>query len=68
MMLQDQEILVQQILDLLYSYDFNINKEWHIRPGVNFKFYYLGLDIGKLVFNSQITGSGTISINNTSSF
>jgi type IX secretion system PorP/SprF family membrane protein len=45
-------------IGLLYSYDFNINKEWHIRPGVNFKFYYLGLDIGKLVFNSQITGSG----------
>lgn len=46
-------------IGLLYSYDFNINKKWHIRPGVNFKFYYLGLDIGKLVFNSQITGSGT---------
>jgi type IX secretion system PorP/SprF family membrane protein len=46
-------------IGLLYSYDFNINKDWHIRPGVNFKFYYLGLDIGKLVFNSQITGSGT---------
>jgi type IX secretion system PorP/SprF family membrane protein len=46
-------------IGLLYSYDFNINKEWHIRPGVNFKFYYLGLDIAKLVFNSQITGTGT---------
>ncbi len=46
-------------IGLLYSYDFNINKDWHIRPGINFKFYYLGLDIGKLVFNSQITGSGT---------
>ncbi len=46
-------------IGLLYSYDFNINKEWHIRPGVNFKFYYLGLDINKLIFNSQITGSGT---------
>ena len=45
-------------IGIVYSYDFNINKEWHIRPGVNFKFYYLGLDIGKLVFNSQITGSG----------
>jgi type IX secretion system PorP/SprF family membrane protein len=45
-------------IGLLYSYDFNINKEWHVRPGVNFKFYYLGLDIAKLVFNSQITGSG----------
>lgn len=46
-------------IGLLYSYDFNINKTWHIRPGVNFKFYYLGLDINKLIFNSQITGSGT---------
>ncbi len=46
-------------IGLLYSYDFNINEQWHIRPGVNFKFYYLGLDIYKLVFNSQITGSGT---------
>lgn len=46
-------------IGILYSYDFNINKEWHIRPGVSFKFYYLGLDIGKLIFNSQITGSGT---------
>ena len=45
-------------IGLLYSYDFNINKTWHIRPGVNFKFYYLGLDISKLIFNSQITGSG----------
>ncbi|HEX2968793.1 MAG TPA: PorP/SprF family type IX secretion system membrane protein [Bacteroidales bacterium] len=46
-------------LGLLYSYDFNIDKQWHIRPGVNFKFCYQGLDIYKLIFNSQITGSGT---------
>jgi type IX secretion system PorP/SprF family membrane protein len=46
-------------IGLLYSYDFNINKIWHIRPGVNFKFYYLGLNIGKLLFNSQLTGTGT---------
>lgn len=46
-------------IGLLYSYDFNINREWHVRPGVNFKFYYLGLDIYKLIFNSQLTGSGT---------
>ncbi|HPF03035.1 MAG TPA: PorP/SprF family type IX secretion system membrane protein [Bacteroidales bacterium] len=47
-------------IGLLYSYDFQINREWHIRPGVNFKFYYLGLDIYKLIFNSQLTGSGTV--------
>ncbi|MBG0861316.1 MAG: PorP/SprF family type IX secretion system membrane protein [Bacteroidales bacterium] len=46
-------------IGLLYSYDFNINQDWHIRPGVNFKFYYLGLNIYKLIFNSQMTGSGT---------
>jgi type IX secretion system PorP/SprF family membrane protein len=46
-------------IGLLYSYDFNINREWHIRPGVNFKFNYLGLNVYKLIFNSQITGGGT---------
>jgi len=46
-------------IGLLYSYDFNINKQWHIRPGVSFKFYYLGLNLYKLLFNSQLTGSGT---------
>jgi type IX secretion system PorP/SprF family membrane protein len=46
-------------IGVLYSYDFNINKQWHVRPGINFKFYYLGLNIGKLVFNSQLTGTGT---------
>jgi len=47
-------------IGLIYSYDFNINNKWHIRPGVMFKFYYLGLDISKLLFNSQLTGSGTV--------
>jgi type IX secretion system PorP/SprF family membrane protein len=45
-------------IGLLYSYDFLVNREWHIRPGVNFKFYYLGLDISKLLFGSQLTGGG----------
>ncbi len=47
-------------IGLIYSYDFNINNKWHIRPGVMFKFYYLGLDISKLLFNSQLTGSGSV--------
>ncbi|MCX6333432.1 MAG: PorP/SprF family type IX secretion system membrane protein [Bacteroidia bacterium] len=46
-------------IGLLYSYDFSITKEWHIRPGVNFKFYYTGLDISELLFNSMLSGSGT---------
>jgi type IX secretion system PorP/SprF family membrane protein len=47
-------------IGICYSYDFNINREWHIRPGVNFKFYYLGLDIGRLLWSSQMTGSGSV--------
>lgn len=46
-------------IGLLYSYDFNLNKEWHVRPGVNFKFFYQGLDFLKLIFASQMSGSGT---------
>ena len=47
-------------IGLLYSYDFQINDDWHIRPGVNFKFVYLGLDLTKLTWNSQITTGGTL--------
>ena len=47
-------------LGLLYSYDIQINEDWHIRPGINFKFTYLGLDLTKLVWNSQITTGGTL--------
>lgn len=47
-------------LGILYSYDFQINDEWHIRPGVSFKFTYLGLDLTKLLWNSQITTGGTL--------
>lgn len=47
-------------IGLIYSYDFNINESWHIRPGINFKFTYMGLNIYKLVFASQMTGSGTV--------
>ena len=47
-------------IGLLYSYDFNIDRNWHVRPGINFKFYYLGLNIGKLIYNSQISGNGTV--------
>lgn len=47
-------------LGLLYSYDIQLNDEWHLRPGVNFKFTYLGLDLMKLTWNSQITTGGTL--------
>jgi len=43
---------------LIYSYDFRITNNWHIRPGVQFKFHYLGLNIYKLIFNSSLSPGG----------
>lgn len=48
-------------LGLIYSYDIQINDDWHVRPGVQFKFYTIGLDINKLIFNSMLSGKGTSS-------
>jgi type IX secretion system PorP/SprF family membrane protein len=42
-------------IGLLYSYDFKITDKWNLRPGINFKFTYTGLNIHKLLFGSQIT-------------
>ena len=46
-------------IGLLYSYDIKLNQEWHVRPGINFKFVYLGLNYGKLIWNHMITAGGT---------
>jgi type IX secretion system PorP/SprF family membrane protein len=45
-------------IGIIYSYDFRINQDWHVRPGVQFKFQYLGLNIYKLIFNSSISPGG----------
>lgn len=44
-------------LGFLYSYNIPINDYWHVRPGMHFKFRYLGLDINKLIFGTQIPGN-----------
>ncbi len=44
---------------LLYSYNIQLNQDWHIRPGINFKFTYLGLNYGKLIWTHMITATGT---------
>ncbi len=45
-------------IGILYSYDIPITREWHVRPGVNFKMHHLGLNIYKLVFSSSLTPGG----------
>lgn len=44
---------------LLYSYDININDIWHVRPGIHFLYTQTGLDFDKLIWNDQISPSGT---------
>ena len=46
-------------IGVLYSYDFRINEEWHIRPGINFKYHFTGLNMHKLIWGSSLTATGT---------
>ncbi len=39
---------------LSYSYDFQINRLWHFRPGISFSYLQRGIDFGKLLFGSDI--------------
>ncbi len=56
--------LAQTNIGLVYAYDVQLNQEWHFRPGINFKFAHIGLNYGKLIWNSQITAGGiTPSVN-----
>lgn len=43
----------------LYSYRFNVNDNWRIRPGISFSFSQRSLQFSKAVFPDQITPSGT---------
>jgi len=43
-----------------YSYDFQLNEDWHIRPGLNFQYSMYGIDFYKLRFYDQVsTGNST---------
>ncbi len=41
-----------------YAYDFPLNNEWHMRPGVHLFYTERAIDFEKLVFNDQITPYG----------
>ena len=41
-----------------YSYDFPVNSEWYMRPGVHFFYTERAIDFDKLVFSDQITPDG----------
>ena len=42
----------------LYSYRFNLNDDWRIRPGISFSFTQRALNYSKAIFGDQITFSG----------
>lgn len=45
---------------VLYSYDFKIFEEWHVRPGLHFLYSMYGIDFYRLRFYDQlVTGNGT---------
>lgn len=40
-----------------YSYDFQINRLWHVRPGLGFTYLQRGININKLLFVDQMVSS-----------
>jgi type IX secretion system PorP/SprF family membrane protein len=44
---------------LQYSYDIKINNMWHVRPGIHANYTQMSLDWVKLLWNDQLTGSGS---------
>jgi type IX secretion system PorP/SprF family membrane protein len=42
-----------------YSYDFSITENWHVRPGMHFNYTERGIDFERLLWNDQISASGS---------
>lgn len=52
---------------LLYSFDFQINDQWHVRPGVNFYFVRTSLNFSELTFYDEVlSGNEGSSVTKTS--
>ena len=41
-------------LGLQYSYNFDLNRQWRVRPGLHFYYRYRNIDFNKLQFSDQI--------------
>lgn len=46
--------LYNMALGGMYSYDFKINKLWHVRPGISFAYLHSGINFNKLEFYSDL--------------
>jgi len=47
-------------IGLLYSYDFAINNNWRVRPGLHFFYTERAVDFDRLLFNDQIRPDGNM--------
>ncbi len=48
-------------IGLLYSYDIKVNRFWHVRPGIKFKYAQRGIEMAKLIFGDQLDKEGKVS-------
>lgn len=45
-------------IGLLYSYDFNIRRKVHVRPGMHLMYTQRGIDFNKLIWGDQMSAGG----------
>jgi type IX secretion system PorP/SprF family membrane protein len=50
--------LSNNIVSILYSYDFQIFDSWHVRPGLSFQYTTFSIDFNKLTFGDQLSKYG----------
>lgn len=50
--------LTSNMISLQYSYEFQINNFWYVRPGLDFKYGQRFLDFGELIWADQISANG----------
>jgi type IX secretion system PorP/SprF family membrane protein len=48
-----------------YSYDFQMNDEWHLRPGIQFSYIQRSINFSNLILPYQLTDQGIIDPNGT---
>jgi type IX secretion system PorP/SprF family membrane protein len=51
-----------------YSYDFQMNDEWHLRPGIQFSYIQRSINFSNLILPYQLTDQGIIDPNGTITF
>ncbi|HBX53288.1 MAG TPA: hypothetical protein DEH02_19690 [Bacteroidales bacterium] len=51
-----------------YTYNISINRQWSIRPGLQFSFTQRSIDFDKLIFGDQLTFNGPLATSNLETY